>query len=103
MRSLVAGRRKARRTPWGIRMTSGRFEDPADRARISLPRRRLGAELGAAARGERVVACASVVLGESPLGGDRAGVLQAMERLVQRRIDDHEVARAALLDPLGDG
>ena len=55
-------------------------------------------ELPAAGGGERVVARAPIVLGQSPLGGDEAGALEAVERLVERRVLDLEHAVGALVD-----
>src|SRR6478672_6843182 len=91
MRSRELGNRNTRRTPAGTR-TSGCLENAVHGARVALPRRRLGAKLRAAVRGERVVLRPAIVLRHAPLGDDRSGVLEAVERLVERGIDDHELA-----------
>src|SRR6185312_1923790 len=82
---------------------SGRFDDPADRERVALPRLRLGAQSRATAGGERVVLGAAIVVGESPLRYDRAAFLEAVERFIECSVDDHELAFAAAFDPFGNG
>src|SRR6185503_4407138 len=100
MRSAVVGSRNARRTPAGICMSvrSTRFENAPDGRGIAAPRGRFGAQLRAAARGERVVLRAAIVVRQPPLGFDGAAVFEAMQCLVERRVDDHQLTAAALSD-----
>src|SRR5688500_18975966 len=70
---------------------------------VMLPALDLRAQPLPAFRGEGVVLRAAVVLRHAPLGVDRAGVLEATERLVERGVDDTEVAVGALVDPLAEG
>src|SRR6185503_3422650 len=44
----------------------------------------------------------AVVVGESPLRNNRLAALEAMECLVERRIDDHQLALGSLFDPFSD-
>ena len=53
--------------------------------------------------GERVELGAAVVLGESPLGGDPASILEAAQGGVERALLDRENVVGRVLDPAGDG
>src|SRR5262249_55255853 len=102
-RSAVDGSRNTRRTPVLRCIVSGRLEDSSDRARVSAPGRHFRTELSPTARRERVVLRLPVVFGHAPLGVDGAAILEAMQGLVQRGVDDHETAAAVSLDPLTHG
>ena len=100
-RSRVTGSRKRRRTPRGrndedFRIRSPWLEQTVHRGDVVLPARDFGAELFAAFRGEGVVLRAAVVLGHAPFGVHGAGVLETVERFVERRVDDAEVAAGAV-------
>ena len=82
---------------------SRRLQHLEHRFGVSAPGGFFGLELAAAGGGERVVARAPVVLGQSPLGGDEAGALEAMECFVEGRVFDFEDAVGALVDPSRDG
>src|SRR5581483_5755045 len=79
------------------------LEEVVDRRDVVSPTGHFSAESRAPFRGERVVLRAAVVLGQAPLGVDRTGVLEPIQRLVERRVDDAEIAAGALVDPLADG
>src|SRR5580765_5531462 len=56
----------------------------------------------AAFPGQRVIACAAVVLGELPLGSNQALPLETVERRIERALPELQNALGPLLDPLGD-
>src|SRR4051794_37737483 len=107
MRSRLGGRRKRRRTPEGRArskrvMRSPLLEERVDGGDVVLPAGDLAAERLASFGSQRVVARAAIVLGDAPFGADAATVFEAVERLVQRRVDDAELAAGAVVDPLAE-
>src|SRR4029079_10532104 len=67
-------------------------EDEGHRFREAVPFLDLFAEGFAAGFGERVVACAPVVLGGLPVALDPATMLEALERRVERALIDVEAS-----------
>jgi len=92
MRRLTLARRPGRR----------RGEDVADRLRVLQPLRRFLPEVRLTGRREVVVARAAIVLGDAPHGADESSLLETIERLIERAIDELEVAPGGLLEPIGD-
>src|SRR5205814_9058242 len=73
-----------------------------DRARYPLPCLLLSHESPAAAGGERVVACAAIVLGRLPRRADEPLSLETIECWIQRPLVELEDVPRALLNALRD-
>src|SRR5690349_17913178 len=107
MRSRLDGRRNRRRMPAG-RGASKRvigsplLEECVYGGDVVLPPGDLAAQCLSSPGRQRVVACATIVLGEAPFGAHVAGVFEAMERFVEGRVDDAELAAGALVDPFAE-
>src|SRR5918999_5920605 len=75
---------------------------PSDSFDVALPARLLGAE-GAAPGGREVVELGALaLLGRPPVRLDPAALLHAMERGVERAVEDAERAAGSVADEAGD-
>ena len=77
-------------------------QDARHRFRIAVPARGLIPQLGATHGCDAVVSGAPVVLGDTPIGGDGASLLEPIKRLIECTVDDIEVSGSPGFDPGGD-
>src|SRR5262245_43132974 len=73
-----------------------------DRLDEPVPATRFADELFASDRGERIEACAPVVLRRAPRSLDPSAVLEALEGRVQRSMVDEQRVAGSLLDDARD-
>src|SRR5688500_4884647 len=86
----------------GHRAGSGGAEDQLDRLGVVAPLGGLGAQRARAEGGEAVVLGLAVVLGDAPLAGDEAAILEADEGGVDGPLADVERVPRQVADALGD-
>src|SRR5689334_4076847 len=83
-------------------MMSPLLEERVDGVDVVLPSRDLAAERLPPFGGQRVVARPPIVVRHTPLGAHGTAVFEAVQRLVQRGVDDAELAGGAVVDPLAE-